>query len=61
MGGEGIDVKDGSSNGKVYKNHVHDINRLGIYVDAWDKHTYNIEVFQNIVHNCSGDGFCVVS
>ncbi len=61
IGGEGIDVKDGSSNGKIYKNLVHDINRLGIYVDSWDKHTYNIEVFQNIVYNCSGDGFCVVS
>ena len=61
LGGEGIDIKDGSSNGKVYKNVVHDINRLGIYVDAWDKHTYNIEVYKNIVYNCSGDGFCVVS
>ena len=61
MGGEGIDVKDGSSNGKVYKNHVHDINRLGIYVDAWDKHTYNIEVFQNIVHDCADNGFALVS
>ncbi len=61
MGGEGIDVKDGSSNGKVYKNHVHDINRLGIYVDAWDKHTYNIEVFQNIVHDCVDNGFALVS
>ncbi|MCK4306788.1 right-handed parallel beta-helix repeat-containing protein [candidate division WOR-3 bacterium] len=60
MGGEGIDVKDGSSNGKVYKNYVHDMNRLGIYVDAWDKHTYNIDVFQNIVHNCT-DGFDVAS
>ena len=61
LGGEGIDVKDGSSNGKVYKNNVHHINRLGIYVDAWDKHTHHIEVFQNIVHDCIGDGFCVVS
>ncbi len=61
MGGEGIDVKDGSSNGKVYKNQVHDINRLGIYVDAWDKHTYNIEVFQNIVHDCADNGFALVS
>jgi hypothetical protein len=61
LGGEGIDVKDGSSNGKVYKNQVHDINRLGIYVDAWDKHTYNIEVFQNIVHDCADNGFALVS
>lgn len=60
-GGEGIDAKDGSSNGKIYNNHVHHINRLGIYVDAWDKHTHDIDVFQNIVHDCSGDGLCVVS
>jgi hypothetical protein len=59
-GGEGIDIKDGSYNGKVYKNHVHDMNRLGIYVDAWDKYTYNIDIFQNIVHDCP-DGFDVAS
>jgi hypothetical protein len=50
-GGEGIVAKDGSYNGKVYNNHVHDMERLGIYVDAWDKHTYNIEVYNNIVHD----------
>jgi len=62
LGGEGIDAKDGSSNGKVYKNHVHDIpNRQGIYVDAWDKHTYNIDVFRNIVRDCADDGFSVAS
>lgn len=61
IGGEGIDVKDGSSNGKVYKNYVHHVGRLGIYVDAWDKHTYNIEVFQNMVHDCADDGFTLAS
>jgi hypothetical protein len=50
-GGEGIDSKDGSHDGKVYNNHVHDMERLGIYVDAWDKHTYNIEIYNNIVHD----------
>ena len=48
---EGIDVKDGSSNGRVFNNHVHHTEAVGIYVDAWDKHTYNIEVFENIVHD----------
>ncbi len=61
IGGEGIDIKDGSSNGKVYKNYVHHVGRLGIYVDAWDKHTYNIEVFQNMVHDCADDGFTLAS
>jgi len=51
LGGEGIDAKDGSRNGEIYGNYVHHINRLGIYVEAWDKHTYNINVFQNIIHD----------
>jgi hypothetical protein len=61
IGGEGIDIKEGSFNGKVYKNVVHDINRLGIYVDSWDKNTFNIEVFGNLVHDCAEDGFVLAS
>ena len=60
LGGEGIDIKDGSSNGRVYGNVVHDLSRIGIYVDAWDKHTYNIEIFGNVVYNCPS-GFAVAS
>ncbi len=51
-GGEGIDIKNGSCNGHVYANHVHHLNRLGIYIDAWTRHTYNIEVHHNVVHDC---------
>ncbi len=59
---EGIDAKDGSSNGQVYRNHVHQTERVGIYVDAWDKFTHDIEVFQNVVHDVSdSDGFVVAS
>jgi parallel beta-helix repeat protein len=54
IGGEGIDAKDGSYNGNIYNNRVHDLNRLGIYVDSWDKHTYNINVYNNIVYNING-------
>jgi hypothetical protein len=60
-GAEGIDAKDGSSFGKVHHNHVHDMNRLGIYVDAWDKETHTIEVYANRVHDCAGDGFTLAS
>jgi hypothetical protein len=61
-GGEGIDAKDGSTNGKIYNNHVHHLTRLGIYIDSWDKHTYGMEVFQNTVHDIiGGDGFEVAS
>jgi len=60
-GGEGICPKDGSSNGKVHHNRVHDIKweRPGIYLDAWNQHTFNIEIYQNIVYNCSGAGFAL--
>jgi parallel beta-helix repeat protein len=50
-GGEGIDAKQGASNGKIYNNHVHDTIRIGIYTDAWDQHTYNIDIYNNIVHD----------
>ena len=59
---EGICIKDGSSNGQVYRNHVHHIRRVGIYVDAWDKHTHDIDVFQNIAFDSiESSGFTVAS
>ena len=59
---EGICIKDGSSNGQVNRNHVHHTQKVGIYVDAWDKHTYNIAVFQNTVHDVQdSDGFALAS
>jgi hypothetical protein len=61
IGGEGIDAKDGSSNGAIHGNVVHHINRLGIYVDSWDKHTRNIQVYQNTVYLCADDGFAVAA
>lgn len=60
-GGEGIDIKDGSHDGKVYGNNVHHMNRVGLYLDAWDKHTYNIDVFRNAVYDNEEDGIAVAS
>ena len=61
IGGIGIDTKDGCSNGKVYKNCVYrTYNKLGIYVDAYSEDSSNIEVFDNIVHDCHF-GFAVAS
>ncbi len=52
-GGEGIDAKDASSNGKIFNNVVHDLGlELGIYVDAFNSTEENIEVYNNIVYNC---------
>jgi hypothetical protein len=59
---EGICLKDGSSGGKVHANHVHHVRGAGIYVDAWDKHTFDIEVFGNTVHDVrEGNGIALAS
>jgi hypothetical protein len=59
---EGICAKQGASNGKIYRNYVHDTDHVGIYVDAHDEHTYNIDVFQNVVHGIAHkDGFTIAS
>ena len=50
-GGEGIDSKHGQY-GWVHDNYVHDLIRLGIYVDAWDVHMHHVWVYNNRVHNC---------
>jgi hypothetical protein len=57
----GIDVKDGSANGQIAHNHVHDTTDVGIYVDAYTKHTYNIEILANVVHDVANDGLAIAS
>jgi hypothetical protein len=54
-GGEGIDVKNGSSNGVVRDNEVRNVVQLGIYVDAWEADISNVEIYGNRVHgNANG-------
>jgi hypothetical protein len=57
----GIDVKNGSASGRIYHNHVHDTADVGIYVDAYATHTYNIEVLANVVHDVANDGLGIAS
>lgn len=62
IGGEGIDVKEGSHDINVFQNEVHHLNnRTGIYTDAWDLHTYDINIYSNTVHHCSETGIAVAS
>lgn len=59
---EGIDAKDGSSDGQIYRNVVNRSRSVGIYVDAWDKATYDIQVFQNVVlDSVESAGFSIAS
>lgn len=50
-GKEGINIKEGSANGKVYNNRVFDMSRTGLYVDAYDKYVTNVEIYGNVVYN----------
>lgn len=51
-GKEGIDVKGASRNGRVIANRVHDLTRLGIYVDAFASDLGNVKVTGNTVYRC---------
>ncbi|MBN7800082.1 right-handed parallel beta-helix repeat-containing protein [Algoriphagus aestuariicola] len=57
-GGEGIDAKGGCFNGEISYNYIHDIARVGIYVDAGSHESYNIRVYSNKVER-SGGGLSV--
>ena len=50
-GGEGIDVKNGSSNVEVHDNIVTGVRMVGIYVDAYALYQANINVYNNLVFN----------
>ncbi len=61
-GGEGIDIKDGSSNGRIHHNHVHDIPiKLCMYVDAWDTHSENLLIYNNRLHDCDPHGLAITA
>jgi hypothetical protein len=48
---EGLDIKQGSHDGKVIGNELFNIGKAALYVDAYDKHTYNITIEANRLHD----------
>ena len=50
-GGEGINVKDGSSFVKIHNNTVYNLDKLGFGLDAWTSGVHDVEYFSNIAHN----------
>ena len=53
----GIDSKINVRNGKIYGNEVYNLKSSnGIYVDAWDNEAYNIEIYDNVIHDVDGAG-----
>lgn len=63
---EGINPVAGVHDIRIHDNIVHDAGnagdwRIGIYIDAWTEHEYNIAVYNNIVYNNNGQGIAVCS
>ncbi len=56
---EGIDVKETSSHGTVHHNYVHHVDRQGLYVDSWFGVLEDVELYENVVHDCRGAGIVV--
>jgi hypothetical protein len=53
----GIDAKINVRNGKIYGNEVYKLYKSnGIYVDGWDAEAYNIDIYNNIIHNVDNTG-----
>ncbi|NJM14460.1 MAG: DUF1565 domain-containing protein [Bacteroidales bacterium] len=52
-GGENIDCKTGTRNGIIANNIVHGNRRVGIYIDAWNAHVRNIDIYNNLCYNLS--------
>lgn len=62
-GKEGICIKDGASTGMVHHNQVSGLHeKVGLYFDAWDKHTFDIDVHGNRIWAIEGaDGIALAS
>ena len=56
---EGIDVKEVSHHGSVHHNCIHDVDRQGLYADAWFGPLTNVDFHNNEVYNCKGAGIVI--
>ncbi|MCX9081918.1 MAG: right-handed parallel beta-helix repeat-containing protein [Candidatus Methanoperedens sp.] len=51
--GEGIDMKDGTSDSTIHDNVIEEVSSAGIYIDGYADGVSNIEVYENTVHHSS--------
>ncbi len=47
----GIDVKVGAKDGVIANNHVYNVERFGIYLDAANRTIENVKIEDNLIHN----------
>jgi hypothetical protein len=55
---EGIDCKEVSRHGIIHHNYVHDVPRQAYYVDAWFGLLEDVELYNNVAHDCAW-GFAI--
>jgi hypothetical protein len=67
-GGEGIDVKEGCSNGIIANNYIHGLTRRGIYIDGGGilkqfgtPECTDIEIYNNVVDNCNNGSLAIMT
>ena len=44
-------LKQGSHDGSVHHNEIYQMQKVALYVDAYDLHTYNVNVYANRIHD----------
>lgn len=59
-GKDGICAISGSHYGEIYENFIRAMKGSGIYIDAGELQTGNIEIYNNFIHEC-GDGMAAAS
>lgn len=64
-GNEGIAMKEGVRDSRIFGNAVHDLVDRGIHIDggsaAWDALITNIEIFNNVLYDNDGQGMWVTT
>lgn len=59
--GEGITLHAACQNGRVHRNHISKTASIGLYVDAHDYESKNIEIYQNVIHDAFSGGMAIAS
>ena len=67
-GGEGIDIKEGCSDGVIAGNHIYNLTRRGIYLDGGRNEApfskpivEEIEIYNNVIHDNEDQGIAIMT
>ena len=65
-GGEGIDIKEGCSDGIIAGNHIYNLTRRGIYLDGGRNTTSkpiveDIEIYNNVIHDNEAQAIAIMT